>query len=38
MNDNGTPITDRTGQDGMEQPMVHWTPSIAVCAHRLLHR
>ncbi len=32
MNDNGTPITDRTAQDGMEQPMVHWTPSIAVCA------
>jgi aldose sugar dehydrogenase len=32
MNDNGTPITDRTAQAGMEQPMVHWTPSIAVCA------
>lgn len=32
MNDNGTPITDRTAQEGMEQPVVYWTPSIAVCA------
>jgi glucose/arabinose dehydrogenase len=31
MNDNGTPITDRTSQDGMQSPVVHWTPSIAVC-------
>jgi len=32
MNDDGTPITDKTAQDGMEQPVVQWTPSIAVCA------
>ncbi|MPZ19700.1 MAG: glucose sorbosone dehydrogenase [Luteitalea sp.] len=32
MNYDGTPITDRTTQDGMEQPVVQWTPSIAVCA------
>lgn len=30
MNYNGTPITDRTEQEGMEQPVIHWTPSIAV--------
>ncbi len=30
MNYNGTPITDRTAQEGMEQPVIHWTPSIAV--------
>jgi aldose sugar dehydrogenase len=30
MNYNGTPMTDRTHEDGMEQPVVHWTPSIAV--------
>ncbi len=30
MNYNGTPMTDRTAQSGMEQPVVHWTPSIAV--------
>lgn len=30
MNYNGTPITDKTAQDGMEQPVIHWTPSIAV--------
>jgi glucose/arabinose dehydrogenase len=32
MNDNGTPITDLTEQAGMEPPVVHWTPSIAVAA------
>jgi aldose sugar dehydrogenase len=32
MNYDGTPITDRTAQEGMEQPIIHWTPSIAVCA------
>jgi aldose sugar dehydrogenase len=32
MNDNGTPITDLTEKEGMEQPVVYWTPSIAVCA------
>jgi glucose/arabinose dehydrogenase len=31
MNDNGTPITDRTSEAGMQSPVVHWTPSIAVC-------
>jgi len=31
MNYNGTPITSETARDGMEQPIVHWTPSIAVC-------
>jgi glucose/arabinose dehydrogenase len=32
MNYDGTPLTDRTAQEGMEQPAVHWTPSIAVSA------
>ncbi len=32
MNYNGTPITGLTHKEGMEQPVVHWTPSIAVCA------
>jgi glucose/arabinose dehydrogenase len=31
MNYNGTPITDKTAQEGLEQPVLHWTPSIAVC-------
>lgn len=31
INYNGTPITDRTEMPGMEQPVIHWTPSIAVC-------
>lgn len=31
INYNGTPITDRTQAEGMEQPVIHWTPSIAVC-------
>lgn len=30
MNYNGTPISDKTHQDGMEQPKHYWTPSIAV--------
>jgi glucose/arabinose dehydrogenase len=30
MNYNGTPITDETHREGMEQPQLHWTPSIAV--------
>lgn len=29
INYNGTPITDHTAQEGMEQPVVQWTPSIA---------
>ncbi len=31
INYNGTPITDKTSMPGMEQPVIHWTPSIAVC-------
>jgi aldose sugar dehydrogenase len=31
MNYNGTPVTPFTARDGMEQPVIHWTPSIAVC-------
>ncbi len=31
MNYNGTPMTALTAKDGMEQPLVHWTPSIAAC-------
>jgi aldose sugar dehydrogenase len=32
MNDDGTPITDLTAREGLEQPVVHWTPSIGVAA------
>lgn len=32
MNDNFTPITDLTAKEGMEQPIVYWTPSPAVAA------
>jgi glucose/arabinose dehydrogenase len=32
MNYNGSPVTAITEKEGMEQPVVHWTPSIAVCA------
>lgn len=28
---NGTPIAQSTAKEGMEQPITHWTPSIAVC-------
>jgi glucose/arabinose dehydrogenase len=31
MNYDGTPITEKTAMEGMEQPKLHWTPSIAVC-------
>ncbi|MGB0372810.1 MAG: PQQ-dependent sugar dehydrogenase [Opitutales bacterium] len=31
VNYNGTPISDKTSAPGMEQPKLHWTPSIAVC-------
>jgi glucose/arabinose dehydrogenase len=31
MNYNGTPITDRTSAPGMVDPVVQWTPSLAVC-------
>jgi Glucose/sorbosone dehydrogenases len=30
-NYTGTKITNYTHKDGMEQPVIHWTPSIAVC-------
>jgi len=32
MDYDGTPITDLTAKEGMEQPIVYWTPSLAVCA------
>lgn len=32
MNYDGSPITALTAKEGMEQPLTHWTPSIAVCA------
>jgi aldose sugar dehydrogenase len=32
INYNGTPITDITAKQGMEQPITYWTPSIAVSA------
>jgi glucose/arabinose dehydrogenase len=31
MNYDGTPITSRTQAPGMDDPVVQWTPSIAVC-------
>lgn len=31
INYNGTPITGITEKEGMEQPVIHWTPSIAAC-------
>lgn len=31
INYSGTPITDHTEQDGLQQPVIHWTPSIAAC-------
>lgn len=31
INYNGTPITDQTAMDGMEQPVHYWVPSIAPC-------
>ncbi len=37
MNYNGTPITALTSQEGLEQPVVHWTPSIAVCGIAFYH-
>ncbi len=29
INYDGSPISDKTAMDGMEQPILHWTPSIA---------
>lgn len=31
MNYDGSPLTGITEKDGMEQPLVQWTPSIAAC-------
>lgn len=31
MNYDGTPWTDKTHMKGMEQPVLYWLPSIAVC-------
>lgn len=31
INYNGTPITNITQKEGMEQPVKYWTPSIATC-------
>ena len=31
INYDGTPITDKTEQDGLEQPVTYWVPSIAPC-------
>lgn len=35
LNYNGTKITDITHKEGMEQPVWHWTPSIAVCGMKI---
>ncbi len=32
MDYNGAPVSNQTAQDGMEQPVTYWTPSIAVSA------
>src|SRR6185295_11218599 len=32
INYDGTPITDKTEQAGMDQPVTQWTPSLATCA------
>ena len=31
VNYGGSPITNETARAGMEQPIIHWTPSIAPC-------
>ncbi|MEM7577822.1 MAG: PQQ-dependent sugar dehydrogenase [Planctomycetota bacterium] len=31
MNYNGTPVTHLTHADGITPPVLHWTPSLAVC-------
>ena len=31
MNYDGTPITGKTAEDGMDQPVIYWQPSIAAC-------
>jgi glucose/arabinose dehydrogenase len=32
MDYDGSPISALTEKEGLEQPVIHWTPSIAVCA------
>jgi glucose/arabinose dehydrogenase len=36
INYNGTPITENTSAPGMEEPVIQWTPSIAVCGLEVL--
>jgi aldose sugar dehydrogenase len=36
INYDGTPITDVTSKDGMEQPAFYWVPSIATCGLALV--
>lgn len=36
INYNGTPITNITEKEGMEQPVKYWTPSIATCGMTLV--
>lgn len=31
MNYDGTPITGKTAEEGMDQPVIYWQPSIATC-------
>ena len=37
INYNGIKISDKTHMDGMEQPVWHWTPSIAVCGMKFYY-
>jgi aldose sugar dehydrogenase len=37
VNYDGTPITPDTARPGMEQPLHHWTPSIAVAGMTIYH-
>lgn len=37
INYSGTPISDRTEQEGMEPPVIHWTPSIAASGLAVYH-
>ena len=36
INYNGTPITEITAKEGMEQPIHYWVPSIATCGMTLV--
>ena len=37
INYNGRIISDKTHMEGMEQPVWHWTPSIAVCGMKFYY-